>query len=304
VRHVLALSFLSWAMLVSVAHGQTASVPSHDVLTCSPAPCVLSVTQVSKQGAVNAALAADPTNSKNLLVGINDESCNSFGFYLSADGGSTWEPSICMGIINTQKREYYPFNQPMAVYDLNGNAYIAGDYLDSEGLGYGLVVVQKSTNGVNWSQPRLALSRGYEQLAYSWLSVDTNPQSPRANSLYVSSIAINEPKQDKNQVFVAHSNDGGNHWFPAAVDPSQRYPAVDIWTNVSTSKDGTVYVTWQHCGAGGPSAGCRDGTAFMLFSKSTDGGNTWSAPIVMAKITLSPTPCHCQIGVLPNTNNI
>jgi hypothetical protein len=39
-----------------------------------------------------------------------------------------------------------------------------------------------------------------------------------------------------------------------------------------------------------------NGKAFMLFSKSTDGGNTWSEPTIMAKITLSEGGVELPVG--------
>jgi len=301
---VLAFCGVSGCILCAGAFGQSTQ-PGNDALTCSPAPCVLPVTQVSQQGAVNAALTADPINPNNLLLGTSEGDCGfSMGFDLSTDGGSTWKLSTCMGNIITNNGVYYPVGQPMAVYDLNGVAHIAGQYIDSKGVGIGSIVTQSSIDGVNCSAPRVALYQGFQLLLYGWLTDDSNPQSPRANSLYVSSVAIKEPKQARNQVIVGHSNDGGLHWIGASVDSPQLYPASDIWTNLATGKDGTVYATWQHCAAGGPHAACTDGTAFMLFSKSSDGGNTWSRPTIINKITVAPTPCNCEIGVLPNTNDI
>jgi len=60
-----------------LAHGQGYPAPlGHDLLTCSPAPCVLPATQVSQQGAVNAVIAADPANAKDLLLGTYDSGCS------------------------------------------------------------------------------------------------------------------------------------------------------------------------------------------------------------------------------------
>jgi hypothetical protein len=250
---------------------------------------------------VNAAVSVNPLNANTLLLGADRSTgCDgSGGFELSTDGGSTWKFITCMANVKTQKREYYAYGHPMVGYDLNGNAYIAEEFQDTKGLGHGAIGVETSSDGVNWSQTRVALNGEDKLVEYSWMAVDANPLSPRANTLYVSSIENWNPA--RTQVFSAHSTDGGVHWFPAAVGSPEAYPALDIWTNVATAKDGSVYVTWQHCAFTGTHAGCGDGTAFMLFSKSTDGGNTWSEPVIMAKITLSPTPCDCGIGVLPNT---
>jgi len=290
-----------------LAHGQTAQAPfGQDLLSCSPAPCVLPPVQASdgKYATYDAPIVADPANPQSLLLGAVGGECGSMGTFLSTDGGSSWMPTACMGGIVTQKRVYYPAGQPMVGYDLDGNGYVAGEYIDSMGVGFGLIAYEKSRDGVNWSQPQLALTRGYERLINATLTIDANAQSPWTNSLYVSAVAINEPSQRRNQVFVSHSSDGGRHWTPVAVDAPQLYPGQDRFTSMATGKDGTVYVTWQHCATGGPAAGCVNGQAYMVFSKSIDGGNTWSEPMTLAKITISPTPCNCYIGNLPNTNNI
>jgi hypothetical protein len=64
---------------------------------------------------------------------------------------------------------------------------------------------------------------------------------------------------------------------------------------MAVGKDGTVYVTWLHCAGSGPDKACQDGKAYMMFSKSTDGGTTWSPPRLMTKVLL---PTDSQ---LPNT---
>jgi len=290
-----------------VAHGQMASAPNHfrkDALTCSPAPCILPPTQVTAPGyfVANASVVADPVNSKNLLFGSLGGQCGSTGFYFSSDGGSTWSLTNCMGNIITNNGVYYPAGESMVAYDLHGNAYSAGAYIDSQFQGFDRIVVQESSDGVNWSGPRLAMNLGAFKLLYSWFTVDINPQSPRANSLYISTVSLMEPEQARSQVIVARSNDGGRTWKNARVAPKSLSPASDRYTNVTVGKDGTVYVTWQHCPAGGPNAGCMKNNAYMLFSKSTDGGYTWSAPITIAEVTLTPNPCNCGAGALPNTN--
>jgi hypothetical protein len=251
-----------------------------------------------------AAFAVDPANPKNMLIGTLDDNCpfSPLGFYVSTDGGSTWSQTTCLDDIITSKGRgvYYPTGQPMVAYDLNGNAYLAGEYIDSMFVGFGLVAFEKSSDGVNWSQQQLALSRGAYEVLGSWMTSDTNLQSPYANSLYVSTVTMNEPSQRQNQVVVSHSNDGGLHWTLVTVDPIQFYPGEDRFTNMTVGKDGTVYVTWLHCPTSGSDAACELGTAYMLFSKSSDGSDTWTYPTIMAKI--SNGNCRCYEGGLPNTN--
>jgi len=289
------------------AHCQSAPVGvASDILSCSPAPCVLSPTQAAagSKSVFGAAFAVDPANSKNMLIGTLDDNCpfSPLGFYVSTDGGSTWSQTTCLDDIITSKGRgvYYPTGQPMVAYDLNGNAYLAGEYIDSMFVGFGLVAFEKSSDGVNWSQQQLALSRGAYEVLGSWMTSDTNLQSPYANSLYVSTVTMNEPSQRQNQGVVSHSNDGGLHWTLVTVDPIQFYPGEDRFTNMTVGKDGTVYVTWLHCPTSGSDAACELGTAYMLFSKSSDGSDTWTYPTIMAKI--SNGNCRCYEGGLPNTN--
>jgi Neuraminidase (sialidase) len=72
---------------------------------------------------------------------------------------------------------------------------------------------------------------------------------------------------------------------------------------MAIGKDGTVYLTWQYCPGAGVTNRCGNSTAYMVFSKSTDGGNTWSKPKTMAAVTLTTGGCACGYeGTLPNTH--
>ena len=282
------------------AHSQSAETPGvvNPDLTCSPTPCVLPPTQASEGGYIvtDAPIVSNPLNPKQLLLGSFDANCpnpSALGFHLSSDGGSTWNRT-CMPSIITKLRVYWPDFDPLVGYDRNGAAYIAGDYDDSEGLGYGFVAFQKSTDGTHWSKPAVALRQpGLTFPFETVLAVDTNASSPRVNSLYVSGIMWSHQGY-KNQILVSHSTDGGANWTQAAVD-SVQYPAGDDFTRMAVGKDGTVYITWMRCPGTGPDKSCSDYTGHMMFSKSTDGGNTWSPPRLMTKATFPPN------DMLPNT---
>jgi photosystem II stability/assembly factor-like uncharacterized protein len=100
--------------------------------------------------------------------------------------------------------------------------------------------------------------------------VDVSPGSPRVNSVYVSGVMWSE-QGHRNQILVSHSTDGGVTWAQASVDLVQQYPQEDDLTRMAVGGDGTLYITWINCAS--PCSAAR-----ILFSKSTDGGNTWSPP--------------------------
>jgi hypothetical protein len=204
-----------------------------------------------------------------------------------------------MPILHFGGRVYYVGGQPMVAYDLDGTAYIATEYGDSEGLGYGLVGIQKSTDGIHWS-PVMSLSGdGFSSPNYSWMAVDITAASPYVNSLYVSTLVIYGELHDT-QLVVSHSNNGGETWTAVPVGPKDTN---DLFTNLSVGRDGTVYLTWQYCPG---IENCQNGIGYMLFSKSIDGGNTWSEPVLIATIVSNRAlgQCQCGISSLPNTDEI
>jgi hypothetical protein len=268
---------------------------------CSPAPCVLPPTQASEGGSTvtDTPIVTNPLNPKQLLLGSFDGNCpppSVLGFRLSRDGGSTWKRVNCMPFIDGPVGVYWPAFDPLVGYDRNGVAYVAGEYADSKGQGYGLVAVQKSVDGTRWSKPVVAMRHSGLSSPYdTWLTVDTNPGSPRVNNLYVSGVI--GFANGKNYVLVSHSTDGGATWKQVAVDnPAQKIPEEDRFPRVAAGANGIVYTTWLHCrgksGEGG--AACR--TAHMMFSQSTNGGQTWSTPQLIATVGM---PYYWQ---LPNTN--
>jgi hypothetical protein len=283
--------------LAGNAHGQSVEVPGsvHPDLTCSPAPCVLPPTQASEGGSIvtDSPLVGNPLNPKHLLLGSFDGNCpppSLLGFHLSRDGGSTWNPPTCMPTIITTQRVYWPEFDPLVGYDRNGVAYIAGSYGDSKVLGYGLIALQESIDGTHWSKPAVALRHpGQGNYPFNtWLTVDTSASSPRVNSLYVSGV-MRLDQGIKSQLLVSHSTDGGVTWTQAAAERVQL--AIDNFTRMAVGRDGTVYLTWMRCQT--PNI-CGD--AHMMFSESTDGGNTWSQPVQVAAVKLP------HYWWLPNTS--
>jgi len=275
------------------ADGQASFPDGTDVITCSPAPCILPPTQASEGGyAVNTvSLAVDSLNPQYLALGANDFNClQNAGFmavYSSTDGGSTWQGPFCLPQIRRGNKIFIPDIDPVVSYDRNGVAYVAASYSYRYGSNYiGFVALLKSTDGINWSEPVEVLQVQRTSTSNSWLTVDTNAHSPFANALYVSAVLTGPSGDDsENQVMVSHSDDGGASWRQVTVAPIQHAPAGDVYTNMVVGQDGTVYLAWMYCNSG-PFYFCSDHKGHMVFSKSSDGGNTWSTPTLLTTVTL------------------
>jgi hypothetical protein len=257
-------------------------------LSCSPAPCTLSPTLASEGSGfvTDTPIAATPMDG-SLLLGSVDFNCtggSNVGEHLSTNGGSTWSRVDCMPDLRQGKRNYAAVDEPSVGYDAKGDAYVSGVFSDATG-NYGLVAVQKSAGGVHWAEPAAALlSPGPTGPYLTHLAVDANSGSPRSGAVYVSGVMVSRGGAD-NQVLVSHSRDGGATWTEVAVDAVQSYPAQDNFTRLAIGRSGTAYATWLNCGARkGPSCPISN----VMFSESTDGGNTWSAPEPIATVTLAP----------------
>jgi len=263
-------------------------------LTCSPVPCVLPDINASQSPilANETPVVVNPRNPQQILAGANDYNCpNIQGFYASGDGGTTWTRT-CLNSIAGDFGE----GDPGVGYDLHGTAYISG--IDASN---GIVFEKSTDNGLTWSAPAVAVPPLFTLTDKPWLQIDTSPTSPHANALYISVTQFDS--SNNTQITVSHSNNGGGTWTRVTADTQQIFPNLDQFSDITTGKDGTVYLTWMRCTANGPSGDCGGTTSTMMFSKSTDGGNTWSPAAAVFTAKLAPDPGFCCFyGALPNTS--
>jgi hypothetical protein len=240
-------------------------------------------------------IVVNPKNSLQLLTGANDYGCaNIQGFYASSDGGSTWARTCLNSIAGD-----FGDGDPGVAYDLHGTAYIDG--IDAIS---GIVMETSTNNGTTWGPVKVVVPPFFSGglTDKPWMQIDTNPSSPRANTIYIS-VTQFDSSQTHIVPTVSHSTDGGKTFATTTVDATQIFPNVDEFTDLAVADDGTVYVTWMRCNANGPSGDCGGTVATLLWSKSTDGGSTWTPPASIAKVTLAPDPGFCCFyGSLPNTD--
>ncbi len=276
--------------------GRGAPASANPDLSCKPAPCVLPNVQASEGGQpVNEdPIAANPNNNKNLLTGGNDYNCGSLqGFYASFDGGKTWNHT-CMNTLSGASGD----GDPGVGFDMKGNAYISG--IDTGTPDGSDIVFEKSTDGgKTYSAPAVAVKPLFSGglTDKDWLWVDDSASSKFVNSVYISITQFDSASDS--EISVSNTHDGGKTWKTVAVDTKQIYPSeVDQFSDLTTDKAGDVFVTWMRCPAS--SGSCSGSKATFYVSESTDGGNTWSAPVVVNQANLAPGTCGFY-GCIPNT---
>jgi hypothetical protein len=303
------LPYSGGVLMARAIHAGRIHVPTVDELgsisnlACSPAPCVLPTSQASPGGSpVNEdPIVVNPKNPSMLLSGGNDYNCaNIQGFYVSSDAGTTWNHT-CM---STAPGLSFGEGDPGVAFTANGKfAYISG--LQATPTGSIDVVFETSSNaGVTWSPAHIAvtalLSGGESDK--DWMQIDTNPSSPHVNCIYISTTQFDSLSDST--IAVAHSCNGGVTWTNVQVDTLQTFPGhVDQFSDLAIGKDGTVYVTWLNCPTTGAAGDCGGTASNIRFSKSTDGGNTWSTASTITTVHLVADSCFCAFyGSLPNTS--
>jgi len=276
--------------------GSNIAVPPPRGLNCKPTPCALPNVQASGNGSNPVdedPISVDPNNSQHILTGGNDYNCGSSlqGYFASTDGGKTFNHSCGTLASGASGGD----GDPVVGWDLNGVAY-RGGIDQASNLE---IVVGKSTDfGQTWSTPVVAAKVTGVDMDKPWLEIDTNPGSPHANALYVS---MTQFSGNNTTIGVSHSTDGGATWKLVNVDTQQIYTNLDQFSDLAIGADGTVYVSWMRCTANGPSGDCGGTTASAWVSKSTDGGTTWSTPVMIHNMDLAPDNCGAFYGCLPNT---
>ncbi|HEX9410418.1 MAG TPA: sialidase family protein [Actinomycetota bacterium] len=247
-------------------------------------------------------ITANPNNALQLESGGNDYNCNSVqGFYNSDDGGATWPHQHCMPVLAGKEG----FGDPNVAYGLDGTAYILGIQARGD-FSQSVIAFQKSTNnGVSWSPVAAGPVSFYTNglTDKNWTEVDQSATSPFAGCLYTS-ITQFDQTFNKETITVDHSCNGGATWSgPKAVSAEANFPVVRQFSDLAVGDDGTVYASWIKCTANGPAGDCGGTTATIEFSKSTNGGNTWSMPSSVATGKMAPDSCFCAFyGNVPTTS--
>jgi len=241
-------------------------------------------------------IAADPSNANHLETAGNDYNCSSLqGVFNSDDGGATWRHQ-CVPVVGAGG-----CGDPNVAYDTTGKAYFLG--IGNCNGSTGSIVFESSTNnGVSWSAMKTAFGSLLGGLVDKpWTEIDTNSASPFKDCLYTSWTDFNS-SFTQTRASVAHSCDGGNTWTRVPVDSTQTVPKIDQFTDLAIGPSGTVYLTWQYCKVSGATGDCGGTAVDMKFSKSTDGGNTWSVPVVIATVNNTPDTCGGYYGCFPGSS--
>jgi hypothetical protein len=278
-------------------------------------------------------IAEDALHPEHLVASDNnyirgDGTC---GAHFSTNGGKTWaDTTIPNGFTDALNhdfaREYWQAGGDTSVaWDTRGNAYESCQLFNrgtaaspNPDASSGFVVFRSTgNNGASWNFPGRFVTSFFDPTGTSGvledkqlLTVDNHVKSPFRDRVYVSWTEF--AADGSAYIYESHSSDYGETFSPKVlVSAASPYCVNTFGAGTShgpcnensfsqpfTGSDGALYVAWANYN--NQATAGTDNRYEMLLAKSTDGGQTFSAPVKVSDYYDLPD-CDTYQGTGANT---
>ncbi len=214
-------------------------------------------------------------------------SCGDYGLqaaFYSGDGGTTWNYSCppdaaaygmtCGGVTFGSDPALF-WNDADEVF----LEYMLICYLGGSNYRYSIVVAKSTTGGASWTAQGVVIN-SYTSGALedkNFYAIDNNPASPYYGRHYTCWDRNNNEKS-------AHSTDSGATWTEVDLPTttgSGSGSRLDLGCELAVEDDGTVHVIFDTLSC---FSTCNNEE--MFYSRSTNGGVTWSTPLEIRDFNL------------------
>lgn len=203
----------------------------------------------------------------------------------STDGGCTWPTAA--KVSGTSPSIYDDKDAIAADAHVNSpfrdNVYVSWTKFAGGNNGAAQIMFSRSTDGgVTWDNPQ-GISNAEPARGRQGANIQVGPDG----TVYV--VWTDNTSHGQLVQKMAISYDGGKTFpksniivaivtddVPDGILPGTRFVANGIFPSMSIAPNGTIYVAWSNH---------TNGHAVVLFTKSTDGGQTWSTPIGANDVT-------------------
>jgi hypothetical protein len=220
-------------------------------------------------------------------------------YYRSTDNGKTWTGSYLPGF-NTIGRtsggdpslDYGPRLCANGTFNLScGITVYYASLADPfpEFGGEQATVSRSYDDGLTWANPVAATSTDNTSNFddHEWVAVDHFPNSPHFGRVYLDwAVFCNTCSGNGNvKLYVAFSDDEGRTWSPAVQVSAANNNTAQGYREtgqMAVSSNGTVEVFWTE------NADSTKYPSLQVVATSTDGGQTFTAPITIAQVTDYP----------------
>ncbi len=196
-----------------------------------------------------------------------DGGATAIGFSTSRDDGRTWRSGLLPGVTlySPSPGDSPRASDPVVAYDALHGVWLANTLIVSPL--FSALYVNRSTDGIAWSQPVTAARTPGGNLAYdkNWIACDNGATSPFQGSCY---LAYTDIVFRRMSMMV--TRDGGVTWSaPVTIDAS--FGGAVVGALPLVQPDGALTVVY----IGGDD---------IVATRSTNGGSTFGRPVLVAPV--------------------
>ncbi|HEX6904724.1 MAG TPA: DNRLRE domain-containing protein [Thermoanaerobaculia bacterium] len=254
--------------------------------TDSPAP-------VEYQGEIQ--VVVNPNNPNQLVAAANTwdapAGCQQTqAIFFSGDGGATWGYTCAptSGYSGLGTCSFTVFGSDPALHWDDSNRVFLNHMMICSFLGlvnnYAMVVTRSTDGGATWTPHGVVVSSWSDSDLEdkNFYAIDNNPASPFYGRHYTCWDRNNNEK-------FAFSTNGGVSFTEVDL-PTAPVGTADLGCEIAVQDNGTVHVVFDSLTCSGST--CSDEA--MVYTRSTNGGSSWSAPVVVRDFNLAGfSGAHC-----------
>jgi hypothetical protein len=210
---------------------------------------------------------------------ISPGGATAIGWATSTDGGMTWSHGFLPGLTTGEgSGPYDAASDPAVAYDAKHGVWMIASLPLSNTSQTPAVVVSRSADGLNWEHP-VSADPTAPSSDKNWIVCDSWPGSPHYGNCY---LEWDDPL-NFDEIFMSTSSDGGLTWGVATPTANL---AEGIGGQPLVQPNGTVVVPIE--------------TNFMSAFSSSDGGQSWTAPVTISNIQFHADAGGIRSGPLPS----
>jgi hypothetical protein len=299
---LLAFAVVASALSVVTLAAASPSAVSSLVLASGPSPFASCTVGGPGTLYVNAEVepfvAVNPTNPQNVIAVWQQDRWSNGGAHglvtgYSANGGSSWAETVphfstCAGGTAANGGNYDRASDPWVSFGPDGKAYQVSLSASADQTTSAILASTSISGGQTWSEPKTIISETSQVHFNDKESVTADPH--HAGTAYVvwdrsqfpsdsaSISALEHSFAFRGSPFLSKTIDGGVTWSaPKQIGPNQNIGT--IGNQIVVEPDGTLIDAFHFSKGSGFD---QPNASFIGILRSTDGGDHWSPPIVVA----------------------